>query len=142
VRLTCPCRHRPSSPPPVRHRHAPVLLPEILCVPRHQRHVQPIRAGEDDRVGQFDPPRAAQGDGGLGDRLVDLHADEALQEGPRRGLRRGRCADHHLHPGDRADRRPPFGGDRRPRFGDAVQAVDQDAGVEDRAHHSARIRSW
>src|SRR5690348_7662096 len=86
--------------------------------------------------------RATQGDGAFGDLPVDLDDGEPVEEGARAVLQGGWCADQHLHPSDNADRLVLMPAKFRARLRDTAEVVDQDVGIEQRLHHSARTFFW
>ena len=115
-----------------------VTFGEILDVTCNQKHGAIPRRGPNHRIRQFDPMPPAQVNRARGDPLVQADDLKAAQKIPRRRLEIGRRPDHHLHPGDDADR---FVGMERklgPGFGNGVQIVDQNIRVEQRLHHSLR----
>lgn len=126
---------------PVGDPDAGILGVEVLGIARDQQGSARGGRGPDDGVGQPYAILTPQLHGPLRHRLIQCDALEAVQEETSLvpSFRRG--ADHHLHPGHDADGAVVVKIQLPPGLFDAVQVIDQDVGVEDRLHHSRRIRS-
>jgi hypothetical protein len=91
--------------------------------------------------GKFDPMAPTKADGALRNLFVDTYDIEATQKAPRRSFERVAGANHDLHPCDDADRLRRIALKLGAGFGDGVEVIDQNVGVEQRLHHSLRTFS-
>ena len=132
---------RPRTSNPVRHPHTRIIRRNPLDVPRDQQHRLHLSRRPHNRVRQLQPVLPPQCDRPLSHRLVQPDQSEPIEELPRAPLRQHRSPRHHLHPGDHADGLVLVSVQFVARRGNPAQEIDQDVGVEQRLHHSARAFS-